>query len=85
MKKVFDLIEEIQQRVRQFSDETDARPRAISLSPAAYRQLVELHCQENSIGNLVVGCRPLTSYETLAGTVSVIIDEMLGDTQIVVS
>jgi hypothetical protein len=85
MNQVFDLIEEIQERVQQFSDETDARPRAISLSPAAYRQLVELHCQENAIGNLVIGCRPLTSFATLAGTVSLIIDEMLGDTEIVVS
>ena len=85
MKKVFDLIEAINEEVMAYSEENGKAPREISISRDAYRRLLKIKSEENVIGNLVIGCAPITEIETETGTIRLVIDEMLAETDIVVS
>ena len=85
MNTTFDLIEAIHENAGRFREETGFVPHAIEISPTSYRRLLELRSQDESFGNLLIGCTPLSSFETAAGTLSVLIDELLSDTEIVVS
>ncbi len=82
MKKVFDVIEAINDKVTRYHQQTGLVPSAISISPRFYRQLVEIKSWEQRIGNLVIGCVPIKEIETLVGKVQIILDEILSDTAV---
>lgn len=80
MKTSFDLVEAIYEEASRFYAEQGTVPEAVALSPASYRRLIELRCQEQSIGNLIIGCAPILQFTTAVGTLRIVIDELLGDT-----
>ncbi|HLF19300.1 MAG TPA: hypothetical protein VI704_00785 [Bacteroidota bacterium] len=82
MNTTFDLIEAIQEQASCFLHETGFAPEAVAISPNSYRRLLAIKSQEQSIGNLIIGCSPLTQFQTAAGTLRIIIDEILGDTTV---
>ncbi len=82
MKQVFDLIEAINDRLTQFLDQEGLTPNAIAISPASYRRLLEIKSWEWRIGNLIIGCAPMREIETPLGKASIIIDEILSDTEV---
>ncbi|MGH2567419.1 MAG: 5'-nucleotidase C-terminal domain-containing protein [Bacteroidota bacterium] len=64
MKTTFDLVEAINDEASRFQQQYGHAPEAVALSPVLYRRLIELRCQEQSIGNLKVGIFGLTTPET---------------------
>jgi len=82
MNNAFDLIEAIHERIAEHIEKNGFKPRFLSVSPAAYRWLVEIRAWEERIGNLIIGCSPLRSFQTEEGDVLLVIDEMLSDTAV---
>lgn len=80
MNKVFDVVETINERIRKYVSCAGSSPKAILLSPASYRRLLEINSVDQEIGDLLIGCIPLRSFTTAWGNIRVVIDEMLGDT-----
>ena len=80
MNEVFDLIEAINERVEEYLFTTGGAPTHLSLSRGSYRRLIEIVSGEHAIGNLIIGCRALTQFQTTAGPVKIHIDEVLDDT-----
>ncbi len=80
MKQVFDLIETIIETAMDYFERTVVRPAMVAISRSSYRRLLEIRSSEESIGNLIIGCRPLEEIETPLGKPKVIIDEILEDT-----
>lgn len=85
MNQVFDLIAEIAERTAEFVERTGYRASSVFLSPLSYRRLLEIQAQENAIGNLIIGCASIAEIAIPGGTLRVIIDEMLSDTDVVVA
>jgi len=85
MEQVHDLIEAINEGIKDYVHRTGLVPTSISISPRSYRRLLELTAWEGRIGNLVVGCVPLIEIKTTSGKVKVIIDEMISDTEVEVT
>jgi hypothetical protein len=82
MNQVFELLETIKSRVTSYLQRQGVIPAEVSISPSSYRQLVELKAWEGRIGNLVIGCSPLTDLKTPFGKIRLVIDEMLSDTAV---
>jgi hypothetical protein len=82
MNQVFDLLEAIREKLLSYARRTGAIPAEVSISPGSYRQLVELKAREGRIGNLIIGCFPLTDIETPLGRIRIVIDELLSETAI---
>jgi len=82
MSQVFDIIEQINERVAEYAERIGRRAFTLSVSPRSYRRLIELKAQANAIGNLIIGCGPLEEFETVVGNLRIIIDETLADTDI---
>jgi hypothetical protein len=80
--QVYDLIESIYEKVEDFISRTGFVPVYVSISPGLYRRLLELVAWEGRIGNLIIGCAPLTQIETSAGSVQIVIDEIISDTEV---
>ena len=85
MEQVHDLIEIINERLRDYVHRTGLIPTSIAVSPGSYRRLLEITAWDGRIGNLVIGCRPLRAIETAFGTLRVTIDELLADTEVEVT
>ena len=79
MKQVFNLIEAIGHKVMEYADRTGNKPATIILSRGSYRRILEIKADEGRIGNLIIGCAPMTEIDTPLGKVKVVIDEMLDD------
>jgi hypothetical protein len=82
MEQVHDIIETINERIRDYLHRKGLVPTSIAISPGSYRRLLEIAAWDGRIGNLVIGCRPLRAIETAFGTLRVIIDELLADTAV---
>lgn len=85
MKKIFDVVEAINERIRKYVSCAGTSPTSILLSPSSYRRLLEINSVNQEIGSLLIGCIPLRSITTAWGSIQVIIDEMLGDTDVEIS
>ena len=85
MEQVHDLIEAINEKVNRYLQRTGLIPTSIAISPGSYRRLLEITAWEGRIGNLVIGCVPLSEIKTISGKVKVIIDELVSDTEIEVT
>jgi len=85
MKEVFDLIEAINDGALQYCDEKGVPPTALTVSPGLYRRLVEIKAWEERIGNLVIGCAPLSKIHADSDELCVVIDELFTETGLVVS
>jgi hypothetical protein len=85
MKKVFDLIEAINESVAMFLDANGRKPDEVSISRVGYRRLLEIRADDGMIGNLVIGCAPIVEIETEAGRIRLSIDEMVSETTIVLT
>ena len=85
MEQVHDIVEAINEKVKGYLQRTGLVPTSIAISPGSYRRLLEITAWEGRIGNLVVGCAPLSQIETPSGKVNVIIDELISDTQVEVT
>jgi hypothetical protein len=85
MSQVFNVVEAINEEATRFHETSGFTPTVLSVSRALYRRLVELRCQNQRIGNLVIGCAPLASFLTPVGDLAVVIDEMLVDDALEVS
>ena len=82
MKEVFDLIEAINETAMRYRDETGVNARTVAISPSSYRRLLEISAEEGKIGNLIIGCSAIQKIDTLAGTLDVVIDELVPDTSV---
>ena len=85
MNSVFDLVEEINERVAEYFYRTGLKPNSLAVSPGSYRRLIEIASSERAIGNLVVGCRALRDVTTGFGKVHIVIDEIMSDTEVELS
>ena len=85
MEQVHDLIEAINEKVNGYLQRTGLMPTSIVISTGSYRRLLEIIAWEGRIGNLVIGCVPLTEIVTASGKVKVIIDELISDTEVEVT
>jgi hypothetical protein len=69
MKLVFDLVEEIYDRISEYLFETGEQPRTVTVSPHSYRRLLEIwQVDPLNLGYLA--------------TLSIRIDELLPDTEV---
>jgi hypothetical protein len=82
MNQVFELLETIKVELTSYLQRKGVIPAGVSISRNSYRRLVELKAWEGRIGNLVIGCSPLTHFETPVGKIRIVIDEMLSDTAV---
>ncbi len=85
MNKVFDVLEAINERIRKYVSCAGSSPTSVQLSPSSYRRLLEINSVDQEIGDLLIGCIPLRSITTAWGSIRVVIDEMLGDTDVEIS
>jgi len=69
MKEVYDLVEEIYEKLAEFFETTGQEPQAIALSPGSYRWLLELKSSDPGMIN------PF-------GYFRLVIDEILPDTEV---
>lgn len=76
------LLAAIREKITSYIQRMGAIPAQISISPSSYRRLVELKAWEGRIGNLIIGCFPLTGIETPFGEIRIVIDELLSDAAI---
>lgn len=72
MKPVFDILDEIIERITEYLYDTGHQPTVLLVSPVSYRQLLELHLRD-----------PL-ALTPIAG-LYVIIDEVLPETKVIVA
>jgi hypothetical protein len=84
MKQVFDLVEEILESAAAFTERTGRPPSSVAVSTRSYRRLLEISAEENAIGNLIIGCKPIHEIALADCTLNVVIDEMLSDVEVVV-
>jgi hypothetical protein len=82
MKEIFDPVEAIFEMIEAFYFKSGQVPTAIVLSPNTYRRLLEIRSDEYKIGNLVIGCAPITILATPRGNIQVVLDELMEDTRI---
>lgn len=82
MNRVFDVAGAINDRIRRYVASASTAPATIALSPASYRRLLECAATHPELGNLVIASLPILSLTTAWGRVRVLIDELLGDTEI---
>lgn len=82
MKQIFDLIEAMEEATAMHLYRNGVPPKEISFSPASYQRLVRIKAEEHMIGSLIIGCEAIREIETSTGTVELVIDEMLTDTEI---
>jgi hypothetical protein len=82
MEQVFDIIEAINEKSREYFYARSQKPVMLSVSPGSYRRLIEIRAAEGRIGNLIIGCSALEEVVTAVGKLKVVIDEMLQDTAI---
>ena len=79
MNKVFDVIQTLDKKVKQFLNQNDRIPASIAISPKTYCRLIQIKAWKERLGNLIIGCRPIAEVEIQSGTLKIIIDEMLSD------
>jgi hypothetical protein len=82
MNQAFELLETVKGKLTSYLQRKGVIPAEISISPGSYRRLVELKAWEGRIGNLIIGCFPVTEIVTPLGRIHIVIDEMLGDTAV---
>jgi hypothetical protein len=82
MEQVHDIIEAINQKVNEYVERTGVSPTRIAISPGLSRRLLELTAWVGRIGNLIIGCAPITEFETSSRKLRVVIDELIPDTKI---
>jgi hypothetical protein len=82
MKEIFDPVEAIFELIEAFYFESGQVPTAVVLSPHTYRRLLEIRSDEFTIGNLVIGCAPITIIATPWGDIQVVLDELMEDTRV---
>ncbi len=76
----------MEQNQKVHEDNSDnVSPQSVSVLLGTYRRLIEFRCREERIGNLIIGSMPLKVLKAVFGEIEVVIDELLGDTEIVVS
>ena len=80
MNKVFDVMQAINEKTEMYHEKTGKKPATLFVSRNIYRRLVEI--MSFALGNLVIGCRPLSELQTSLGKLQVVIDEMLSETGI---
>lgn len=80
MNKVFDVMQAINEKTKMYHEKTGKKPATLFVSRDIYRRLVEI--MSFALGNLVIGCSPLSELETGLGKLRVVIDEMLAETGI---
>ncbi len=82
MQDTFDVIEAINDKIVEHKRNRGVNPSSICLSPRTYRRLLEMRVWRERIGNLVVGCKPITGIETNLGKFKIVLDEMLSETEV---
>ena len=80
MNKVFDVMQKINEKTEMYHEKTGKKPAMLFVSREIYRRLIEM--MSIGLGNLVIGCSPLSELETSLGKLRVVIDEMLAETGI---
>lgn len=85
MNQVFDLLQEIREAAALFAERAGQKATVVSLSPGSYRRLLEIQASEHAIGNLIICCAPIHEIALYDGKLSVLIDEMLTDTTVVLA
>jgi hypothetical protein len=82
MNQVFDLVEEINEKVTEYFYSTGLKPSTLEISPCSYRQLIEMESSEHAIGDLIIGCKALREMTTALGKLHVVINETIADTEL---
>jgi hypothetical protein len=82
MEQVHDIIEAINEKVHEYVERTGVAPTRIAISPGLYRRLLEFTAWAGRIGNLIIGCAPITDFETSWGRLRVVIDELIPEAKI---
>jgi hypothetical protein len=82
MEQVHDIIEAINEKVHEYVGRTGVAPTRIAISPGLYRRLLEFTAWVGRIGNLIIGCAPITEFETSSGKLRLVIDELIPDMNI---
>jgi hypothetical protein len=82
MEQVQDIIEAINRKVHEYVERTGVAPTRIAISPGLYRRQLEFTAWVGRIGNLIIGCAPITELETSSGKLRLVIDELIPDMKI---
>lgn len=85
MKPVFDLVEEINEKVAEYFYSTGLKPSTLEISPCSYRRLLEIESSEQAIGNLIIGCKALREMTTALGKLHIVISETVSDTEVAIA
>ncbi|MCK5571394.1 MAG: hypothetical protein KAJ12_01475 [Bacteroidetes bacterium] len=81
MRRVFDVLEAIRERVLEHLYNTGVKGTHIALSPGAYRRLLEIRRSRDGVP-VAAGCAAISEIMTPVGRLSVLIDELIPDTEI---
>jgi hypothetical protein len=81
MRQVFDLLEAIRERVLEHLYNTGVKGTHVALSPRSYRRLLEVHRSRGGVP-VAAGCGAIGEIMTPVGRLSVLIDELIPDTEI---
>ena len=82
MNQVFDLLQAINEKAEEYYQEKEERPSVVSISPGAYRRLLELRLAELADSGQELVLTAVFTLMTCVGLLRVLIDEMLADTVI---
>jgi hypothetical protein len=82
MKKVFDVLEEIRESAAEFFYGNEWKPESVSLSPGDYRRMLEVVGSMIAADDGFVGIPLIHEIATPFGSIRVIIDESLSDTDL---
>ena len=79
MKQVFDLLEAINEKAEEFFQATEQTPRVVSVSPRAYRRLLEIRLADLIESEQEAVLTAIETIKTSVGVLRVRIDEMISD------
>ncbi len=82
MNTVFDFVEALNTKMEEHVGRGGQTPTNVNISRWLYRRLMEMRSADHTIGNLVIGSFPLSEVVTAWGKLTVLIDEMLADTDL---
>jgi len=82
MRKIFDPLEAIYDRLESFYFKAGRMPNAIVLSPNTYRRLLEICLKELRYEEFIPGYAQVVLFQTPWGAIQIVIDELLGDMQV---
>lgn len=82
MRRIFDPLEAIYDRLESFYFKSGRMPTAIVLSPNTYRRVLEICAKELKFEEFIPGYAQVVLFQTPWGAIQIVIDELLGDMQV---